>query len=408
MRAPTTVAPFAPTAVAVLAVMVAGCGARTGVGDPDDAGAPFDASTRRDAGRDAGPPTRRDGGPPVRECAVSCGWCRPAGPAVQLADFGQTPDVTWDGEELLVVYDTSPGVVVGAVALDGELLWNEDIGGLQWARVTYDRDGHAGMVVLDSAVQWLGPDGRPVGERVSLAFMGWQLWGDIAATDSGFLLMTGAGSYGGEVPGLFYDRFGRAPGGLSLAELAPEGPRAPPEHAVDDAGRATLVASTTWDGTAGELYRAGAGGPPAGLADIGSDRGKVAGVAQGREDDFFLLRVQEGWSLWLEQHFDDETVRPILLGESPVGASGHLLDLGGQLVVASPVLDPDHRVAAACVDPRAPEPVSPPAVLATRAYSHSPRMARTPRGYAVVWTETDDTTAGLIPMLQVMECCVEE
>jgi len=155
-------------------------------------------------------------------------------------------------------------------------------------------------------------------------------------------------------------------------------------------GRATLVASTTWDGTVGEVYLAGAGGEPDRFLDIGSEHGRVAAVARGREEDVLVLRTQEGWSLWLEQHFDDETVRSTLLGNSPRGASGHMIPIEGRLAVASP------------------DPVSPPTVLATRTFSHSPRMAPTPRGYAIVWTETDDTGAGLIPMLQVMECCVEE
>ena len=47
-------------------------------------------------------------------------------------------------------------------------------------------------------------------------------------------------------------------------------------------------------------------------------------------------------------------------------------------------------------------------VLATRAFSSSPRLTNTPTGYAVVWTETDGTGDGLIPMLQIFECCVEE
>jgi hypothetical protein len=276
---------------------------------------------------------------------------------------------------------------------------------VQQARIAYDVEACAGMVVADSAVRWLGADGRPVGELARLPFMEWQLGGDIAETASGFVLASGAIAHGEDPPGFFYDRFGRAPGGIALALVDAVGPRAIAEHDTDEDGRATLIASTTWDGTAGELYDAGDVGPPLRVDGIGNANGHVVGVAA-LGDDVFLLRSREGWTLTLEQRSADGTMRAFLLGESPRGSTGHLMRLGDGLVVASNAITPDDRVTVAGLRPDRDPILSVPMPVATRAHSHSPRLTPIPFGFALGWSETDDPATGLYSMVQLFECCL--
>ena len=397
------------TALLLVLLALAGCGARSDVGalSEHDAGGTLDASS---PGPDASVPDAASadaGSPPIGSCVVGWSACHPIHSPIEIAPTrSEGPDLAWSGHELLVVYDVSPGVRVAAVTLDGAIAWTDDVGGVQDARIAYDVEAGAGMVVSDSAVRWLGADGRPVGELVRLPFMGWQLGGDVAETGSGFVVTGGAIAYAGEAPGLYYDRFGRAPGGFSLGLIEETGPRAKPEHDHGDDGRATVIASTTWDGTLGELYVAGDGGPPEPFAPIGDDAGQVIGVAA-IGDDLFLLRSREGWTLTLEHRTSDGAlVQSFVVGTSGRGASGHLLRLGSDLIVAGQPIGDADAVTVAGLRPGREELVVVPMRVATRSVSHSARLARIPYGFAVAWNQTDDTTIGLVAVVQLFECCL--
>ncbi len=383
--------------------LLLGCGAKSGLdldghAEPRDLGADDD----HDLGRpiDLG---AADAGP-GRSCETSCGFCT-SGPRVRIDEWGQSPDLTWDGEKLLVVYDTREGNSVAAVDLDGRVRWREPLGGTQQPRIAYDHEAGAGLVVFDSGLRWLGADGRPMDHPdIDIDIdIGFQIGGDVAVTSSGFLLMIGAIAWV-DTPGLYFDRTGRLPGASMPRELTPEGPQAPPEHAVDDSGRATYVAAATYAG-AGAIYPAGAGGVPTPEQPLDPTNGRVFGIAPGADADLFVLRADgDTDQLALERY------RAGSVSEWPVPTAiapfdGHMLAMGRSLAIASSAFGM-REVGLVCGNVREPGDLDPRAVLRVDDVSRAVRMARHPRGVALTWIE--GAVDGSRPVVQILDCCVAE
>lgn len=370
-----------------------------------DSGADLgDVGSRVDLGPDFGTP---DLGPPTVPCVTSCEFCTPRGPAVVLSeDWGQMPDPEWDGEKLLVAYDLrSPELVaLVAVELDGTILWNEPIRGIQLPRVAFDREAGAGLVIFDGGLQWLGADGRPLGMVERLPPFA-NVSGEVAVTESGFLTMFARLS-----GPLHFHRVGRVPEPVRFGDVLEPRGSLTPEHVVDAAGRATFIVTSEFDASGSEgssaLYRVGASGPPELVADLG-ERGVVTGLETGPDGSFYLLRrgvPPETFSLGLERiersgavlsrtEFPSRALRQQLLrlGDSLVFTTTDEAIEGGSLVCAN-VRDPSSFTTTPYTE--APTP-------------GSPRMVRVPRGFAITWGASDPPEF-VQPMLQVYDCCVPE
>lgn len=392
--------------LAVLAL--GGCGARSGLvsgggGDTTDAGT--------DDG-DAGV---------IASCEVYWEACTARTDAIVVSEgMGQAPDIAWDGHELLVVYDDAGANTLAHVSLDGVVAARVQLRGIQAPRVTWNPLLGAGVVVVDSGVQWLGRDGWPVGDYVPAALEGSQLAGDVSATADGFLLLTGAVAYG-TPPSLYYAVLGAEPGDVSFEGLAEGGPRAPAGHANGADGLARWAVSTAYYVDVGEVYRLdGALDPPervvelAGALPLGGE-GYGASIAE-RDGRLYVLYDGApppggGWTEWiLEVDPVAGGVRTWQVDRSANGGAGELLAFGDVLVVASPAIHPQHVVSLGTFEPDADPPVGVLLELASPAafVSHSPRLTPTPTGLAVVWNESSDSTEGLSAMLQVFDCCARE
>ena len=393
---------------------LAACGARTGLsvaGDDADAGDAVDASTNHDP----------DGGV-VESCEVWWGACSVRTEAFQISeDHGQSPDLAWDGRELLVVYDAQDGGnVLAHVRLDGTVRGRVALGGIQQPRVTWNPVLRSGLVVVDSGVQWLGNDGWPVGEYVRAPIDGWQLSGDVSATATGFLLLTGTNAYGAPPP-LYYAVLGAAPMELSFNLLAQGGPRAPAVHANGPDGLARWAASTTYYDAVGAVYRVGDQYYPPEVAYEIDDllplegNGFVSAIAEHEGVIYLLYEGAPGsepspWTQWMLELHPEGPARTWQIDRSPNGGAGDLLSFGDTLVIASPAIHPDHRVSLAAFRPDVDPPIGNLWVVATDGFtvSHSARLTPTPTGLAVVWTEGREAFDGLVVMLEVLDCCPRE
>jgi hypothetical protein len=413
-----TVAEGAPTAYVLrlsLLIVLLGCGARTGLDEherplPDepvvrDSGTtgPTDLGRPRD---DGGESHGHDGavsdlGLPPSEVSV-CGRCVPRSPRVLLDEVnGLSVDGVWDGEKLLVVYArrTWDTISLAAVDLDGNILWKEPVPATQQPRIAFDPVEGAGLVAFDSGVQPLGPSGRPVGpvERLEV---GGQVFPDVAATSDGFLvLMARLGPQG-----LFFDRFGLEPEPPDPAPFLP-GQHWVPEHATDERGRATWVATSLSDGSAASLYRAAGHGAPVLERELGP--GRVHGLARGVDGELFVLRSPPPLDvLALERHTVSARV-----SSTPVPVSGgvlwerdaHLVAQGDDLIIVT-TRGADGGPSLFCASADDPGDLRP----ADGSLSHPPsdvRLASHPRGFVLMWTEAGHPSRGEYwPYLQVFEC----
>ena len=344
-----------------------------------------------------------DAAPPVSGCEQDCGSCTPVGPVIAIAERGQRPDVAFGAGMLLVAHDDPEGNALVAVSLAGERLWSERLGGTQRPRIAYDRTAGAGLVAFDSGVRWLGADGRPVGEPQRLE-VGYMAAPDVAAVEGGFTLVIGAFTFA-EPPPLYFARVGTTPGPIDLVEIAPIGPWHGGEHAVDEWGRATLGAVSSWEGPAGFLFDLTTGRPPEGIALLELTSGPVLGMARGREGEVLLLRNGRSGLKLQRQVVGEGRGVDTWLGMDPRGQDGHLVALGERSVaLVTSSLSPSDGVTLGCVDPRSAMSVSGATELAERP-TLSVRATATPEGLAVVWTEQNDAGEPA-PRMRLLDCCI--
>lgn len=397
-------------------LFLAACGARTdvlfstGTSDDDDDHIPDvpDASV-----------------PPIVDpCEVYWQACTPRTDAIVVSDgMGQAPDVAWDSQELLVVYDARGGNELAALSLDGQIDWRTTLaGGIQAVRLAWNPVTGTGLFVADSAIGWLGDWGVPTGEVIPVSIDSSQLAGDAAATADGFVVLTGTNAYTSPPP-LYYANVAPTGAEPTFTLLAEGGPRAPAEHDDGPDGLARwAVSSVYWANTA-EVYRLSAGAADApelayDLSGLLPNEGNgVATAVAEHAGQLYVLYAgapataeEPGWQEWMLRvgAAPDGTtvVDPVRIDLSSNGGLGALFVLGDTLVVASSAIHPEHRVSLAAYDPASPDPVGSLLVLApTAAVSHSPRITPTPTGFAVVWNESESYDEDLRAMLQVYDCC---
>jgi hypothetical protein len=377
-------------AAPVLAVAAA-FGARTelAIGEPDPSG---------------------DAGLPVATCTPVWDACRISVPPMLVSgrDLGQSPDVVWADDRLLVVYDSDAGNTLVATTIDGEEISRDELRGTQDPRIAWSSVTHTGVAVMDTLIRWLGDDGRPRGAGVRPE-VDHQMAADVAAVEGGFALLTGVNAYSSPPP-LYAAFLPPAPvDAIELTAVTEPAPYSPAEHATDDRGLGLFAVSTVWSSGDGAIYRLDGSGPPARertLSVPGAFR--PLGVVQ-REGArwLFYASVAPTFAHYLT---DLDTGHTRLVAENVSGADGHLERLGGDAIAAfrfAPAPGELERVVIARVD-LATTPVigssfdlSEPGRI-----GHSARITPTPRGLAVTWSEdTGDHEDGLSARLAVLECC---
>jgi len=402
-------------------VLSLGCGARTGLVDdynaaeagPRDGGPPTDPDAEPDDG--GAHPT--DGGGPPSDCERrSWNSCVPLPEPVLVSgsDLGQAPDVVFTGEKLLVIYDSYAGGTVASITLDGQIDGLEPILGTQRPRIAWNRGLETGLVVMDSTLQWIDEFGRPIGEVQRMEHDGWQLNGDVAPVEGGFILLSGVGAHSEEPP-LYWMHLGQEPEPFDWMFLHEGGPRAPAEHCLGADGFLSRVVSATWSSDLGELYRYD------GLGELTVERaldgtlptagfGFPGGLAELDGRVYLLWGGSPSgppgiWSLTMVE-LDGESTTQWRIERSSRGSAGHLIVLGGELVIMSSAIHPSHQMSLTAFDPEHDEPMGDLVVLGGEGRtSHSPRMALTDEGLAAVWSEGTGDVDGNSTLLQVFDCC---
>jgi len=356
----------------------------------------------------------------VPACTVAWSACQQKAPRTLVSgnENGQTPDVAWTGQQFLVVYSgiTSaymPFVDIVAVDPDGQLLWREEVGGLQSPRVAYHRGLGTGLVVVDSGLRWLDGSGKPTGTYSSFPPLGWQFAGDVSPVEDGFLVV--AGSLASmSAPSLVVAEVGPTPSEPDFVEIDSEVPRGRPEHALGPDGLVTWLASKLLNKTAGELYAVSSSGEltksvefDALIPDDG--KGELRGLAEYQNETYALYggapsSTNPDWSLWMFRLQSGVAQR---IDESAYGNTGHLIALDDALIVSANALHAWGHVSVGRYDP-ATGAVDVAFVLGDSAHQgHSSRMTRWARGFAVVYSEVQDDIA-LSSYLEVYDCCVDE
>jgi hypothetical protein len=222
-----------------------------------------------------------------------------------------------------------------------------------------------------------------------------------------------SGQNGGTAP-LEYALVGQTAGAVQW-HLPHEGtPREPPEHASDDAGVARWAVSTVIGQAVGEIYRVADDGTPAetttieSLVPAGMPPSAAAGLASFRGRTIMLYATGDMYTsarLWLIDVGSGQTW-PIDIAESNGAREGHLLSLDDALLVVSPAIDPESKLAVASFDPES-GTLGSPHVLGDFAslVGEEPRMTRTARGFAVVWAHFGANAQRVSVLLQSFDCC---
>jgi hypothetical protein len=387
-------------------VIAVGCGKRPGVGiwDPDGSVAGPDGSGD---GTVAAP----DGSPPPECVRIEWPECQPVGEPVQITDEGDMPDVAWTGNRFLVVTEKDWGNEVVALNADGMELFREDVDGIQFPRIAWNPVLQVGLVAVDSGLRWLDSNGRPTGDYVPANVQGYQLSGDLAATQGGFFLFNGTNIYGTPPP---FDVavLGPTPGPIVWQRVADWGPRSPAEHVNGPDGRVRWVASTVWYLNIGELYRVDQQGLVLDETLDGvlpqNGEGFVAGLAEYDDRVYMLYGAapvdpDNVWTQWVIELWGDE-FRRWRIDRSHNGSDGHLLTLGSTLLVASSSIHSSYRVSLATFNPYSTQnPIGGEQdlyVLGGYGLSRSARMALSDVGFAVTWWEEGSVN------LQIFDCCL--
>lgn len=295
-------------------------------------------------------------------------------------------------------------MVVG-FTLDGVERFRAPLSGTQAPRVAWNPRTHTGLVFMDSLVRWLDADGRP-SEASIRPGLGFQTKGDVAAVGDGFVVMIGANSYSSPPP-LYAARMPPRPvDAIEFEVVADGGPRAVPEHATDAAGFATFAVSLLWGSGSGEVWRLDVPDAPALEAELSVPGAlDILGVVQ---RDGTRLALHGNGSTGGDHYLTDiDAGETALVTQVPSGLTGHLELLGGAIVGAfrdgtggtpEPIVVAELALEGEVV--RGMIPLSERGRLA-----HSPRLARTPRGLAIVWSEATGDTDGMSARLAVLDCC---
>lgn len=389
----------------LLALMAAGCGART---ELLTVRAVLDAGSRRDGG-DA---TTVQDAAAAPACRVAWSACQPGRETTDVVvsgtESGQLPDIAWDGRELLIAYGSETGNKVVGVSLTGTVLWREPVGGTQWPRITWNAALNVGVVVMDSGVRWLDSAGRINGPFVSATVPGSQLYGAAIPTRRGFTVLSGTNAYA-IAPELYVAAVGPTPGPRVDFLLATNGaPRSPPEFTTGADGLATYVVSTVWHSMRGDFFPVAPDGviQPAIPLDMHlSPSSHVAGVAE-RNGIAFVLSATTTSQLVLNTVTNDVVSDPLVLDfTAPRANSGHLARLGDDILVAGERSSHTPGVQVGVLDMTITGGIGARTVVGSTE-SQSPRLTVTPRGVAIVWNEPDHATSGLAAHLTVLECCM--
>lgn len=128
-------------------------------------------------------------------CAV---WkeCRLVGETVRVSEtrIGQSPNVVWDGNEALVVYETPrDGTHLAAIRRE-RVSWTELIAGMN-PEIAWNPRTRSGLVVTSETITWLGRDGKPVHHTSTPHVTNVGFHGGVAAVGDGFIAATGVGSH---------------------------------------------------------------------------------------------------------------------------------------------------------------------------------------------------------------------
>jgi hypothetical protein len=113
---------------------------------------------------------------------------------VSEARIGQSPNVVWDGNEVLVTYET-PRDGTYLVAFDrGRVAWTELIAGTN-AEIAWNPRTRSGLVVTSETITWLGRDGKPVHHTSAPHVTNIGFHGGVTASGDGFIVASGVGSH---------------------------------------------------------------------------------------------------------------------------------------------------------------------------------------------------------------------
>ncbi|MDY0002626.1 MAG: hypothetical protein RBU30_15125 [Polyangia bacterium] len=396
--------------LALVLLGTAGCRARPGLEPLFDAG-PFPDASLPDAF--------------APDCELSFAACRLSGGPVKVGDQLDGPRVVWTGRELIVAFDDVWASGDWTVALAGYSLGAEErfrlpVGRQQDPYLTWHPQLGVGLVATDWGLRWLDGEGHPTGrfQDGGEDRYRWYRAAAAAPVPDGFLVAAGAWGYA-EDPGLMQRvRVGRSSASFSWHTLESGGLWPRPAFAVSPRdGMARWLAAVRHEGPHGMLYRVDGQTlrQEAELDDL-LPEGESAEVEAITEKDGDLLILYgnrltgtQTWALWLVRLTPSFPEPPIQVEHhridvAPNGPDGTLLHLGEEVLLGSATIDRDYRVTVAplVLDPPGGEsPIGEPRIVVTSAFSRSPSMTATPRGFAIACFEDDSVS------LAVYDCCVE-
>lgn len=409
--------PWMLALVAAGATFLHGCRARPGIEPPEADAAPL---------TDSDPPDSS-----VPACQVSFAACRLSAGPVLVGEEIQDPSLAWTGGELLLVYadiwrTDNWSVTLKGYSFGAEELFRMPVGKWQSPNLAWHPQMGRGLVATDLGLRWLDGTGQPSGNfQEGGRHSGSSLLATVAPVPGGFLVVASIWGEISRAGPLEHAWVGTTSQSFSWTRLESRGLFSPPAiHRSPQDGLARWVATTSSESGKTLLYRVGDGilhkeaelfeTLPRGLF------GSVEAITE--QDDHLILLYITGesswgpWSAWLVRLTlgaldQPSTTEQYRIDQNSSGSNGEFLVLGGQTLLASSLIHEGYRLTLAplCLD--APEgPLCEPRLEITPEFSHSPTLARTPRGFAIAWfeyiVEQDDSSKVYI-RLAVYDCCVE-
>jgi len=330
--------------------------------------------------------------------------CRVVGEPVRVSEarIGQSPNVVWDGNEALVVYETPrEGTHLAAVA-GGHVLWTELVAGMN-PEIAWNARTRTGLVVTSETIAWLGRDGKPVHKTKAPQVTNLTFHGGVAASKDGFIVATGVGSHASSAPPVAFSiaRVGALADTLDWKRVDDDGLRYAPLVAKD------AIISQPFK-SAPQLFMFSSSDEP-GTPVTMSSGAAMRAVAF---DPPYIVYVEE------TTHALSLTMlntTPVDLGvRSTRSGSAVLLHVGDKLILGADKIGDSAGVALAPLDANAGH-VGAPLAIGPEKSQHL-RAAANDEGFVAVWNIADDGAPmvqlmsnnamhGLSTMLAVYACC---